>query len=164
MKKKIGSLILLFSLSLIDFGQEIIFRLHDSVGDTIDFYEKERYVIFPDIQMNSSEYLLIKKNNDQYRIEIHQENQEINHIEITEQLINDSKNNINCLNDFFSRENAPDTIHFNETFKPKLDSITPNLNLESEAIKKQTKIDQRINFQRKVAQEREQNIKKGHLY
>ncbi|MCG8582409.1 MAG: hypothetical protein MI866_20965 [Bacteroidales bacterium] len=162
--KTILFLLLSLYFPLNTIAQANIYCLHNSVGDTICFNERERYVLFTDIEMDSADFLLIKFNNESYYLEVHRKNKIIDAVDLTEETIHKSKNRIDRLNQFFAIKNKPDTLLLTNVLNVKSDSLSLNLKLDSDDFRKQIRIDEAINFHRRMAQEMEENIKKGHVY
>jgi hypothetical protein len=137
MKRTITLCILLFA-GYLSFSQDKIFVLHPFVGDTIDNYEKDKFLLFPEINDSYFRFgqihLIADKKYLLYSYSDYGSNPKIS--EIDSSMIKEYAGNIQKFIDYYtSLLKNPDLIHTPSNAKNQKD-LKVNLNISPEFYKK----------------------------
>jgi len=130
--------ILFLFISHLSFSQDSIFVLHPFVGDTIDKFEKTKFLLFPEINDSSFCYGQIHYSDKKYLLYSYSENNTTPKIdEIDSLTIKEYNRNIQKLLDYYTALIKTDTIHkpFNANMQ---NDLNVNLNICPELRKKLT--------------------------
>nr|WP_321408997.1 hypothetical protein [uncultured Carboxylicivirga sp.] len=136
-----------------------IYKLHPIIGDTIDRYEFNQYLLFTDYVNDSIDCYIIYTDNEQFTL-IGYLNDEIQSKSlISKETIDENSVNVEKLYAYYNSLNEIDTIVIKNA--ELNDSLNVDLNINRAKLNKEIKIKKRQNFLRQSANEREERVKKG---
>ncbi len=166
MCKNLTILTSFFLFSFVSVFSQNIYILHPSVGDTIDQIERENYLLFNDIHTEDCRFIVIKETSDNYFIECINETEivSVNKVEVAE--LNKYANNIDKIDKYW------ESLMLEEQTKDELIDVNSSnyaydvldLKLVKQEDLRIIKSSTKVEWHRKKAQERIDNIKKGHMF
>ncbi|MBN1185414.1 MAG: hypothetical protein JXB49_24225 [Bacteroidales bacterium] len=147
-------------------GQNALFVLHPTVGDTIDRNEKNNYLLFSDFDFGQANEFIILKSNVGFELQAFENNTVVKTIPLSGQQVEQYATNIEKINRYWELQVAQDSLS-SESLTSGLEQPTYeslDLDLVSPVDLEKIKGAVEVEWHRQEALERIENIKKGHVF